>query len=179
MEQAQPAVGMEIDTDASATATAGTTGPYSASTSATSTTPSTTSVVKPPPPPHPLLTLQALTPSAATTTTTSSSATLPTPTVKVETAPGSATADDSEGAPHPFQARKERYDELCRSLNLDEETRRIGWSLLRRLSLRSGPQDEVGDPDPIPLYRLQEFSCMCYDDIRNDSCYACRRAHST
>lgn len=46
-------------------------------------------------------------------------------------------------SPHPFQAREERYDELCRSLNLDEETRKIGWSLLRRLTLKAGQQDEV------------------------------------
>lgn len=45
-------------------------------------------------------------------------------------------------SPHPFQAREERYDELCRSLNLDEETRKIGWSLLRRLTLKAGQQDE-------------------------------------
>jgi hypothetical protein len=59
-------------------------------------------------------------------------------------------------SPHPFQAREERYDELCRSLNLDEQTRKIGWALLRRLTLKAGQQDEAR-----PLSRaLSSFSVL-------------------
>jgi hypothetical protein len=60
------------------------------------------------------------------------------------TTAATATAMEVEvESPHPFQAREERYDELCRSLNLDEQTRKIGWALLRRLTLKAGQQDEA------------------------------------
>jgi hypothetical protein len=96
---------------------------------------------------HPLLTLQALNAGPSP---------VPTPTVTVDSERGapsshstltSASAAEGQGVDedaHPFQAhRQERYEELCRSLNLDEETRKIGWDLLRRLTLKAGQQDEV------------------------------------
>ncbi len=127
-------------------------------------------------PAHPLLTLQALNagPSSSSSTSSSSllvsahapstnvasSSALPTP--APSTSASSAQGPENGGlvdeameleSPHPFQAREERYDELCRSLNLDEETRKIGWSLLRRLTLKAGQQDEVrATTPPLPLH---------------------------
>lgn len=138
---------MSSGQESSATAASSSTKPFHSSSSSSS---------------HPLLTLQALTPSTAAvnavqvvisapphqTSASGNSAGStdeenPTATGGEGERAGAPSSSSAEANKHPFQARQGRFEELCRSLNLDAETRLIAWDLLHRLTLSAGQQDEV------------------------------------